>query len=54
MTKTFPDALFNSELIQTGRGDHCETYAEKERIELVLEKGTLILYPNGHWSWTEK
>lgn len=52
--KTFPDSLFNAELVQTGRGDHCETYAEKEQIEFVLERGSLVLYPNGHWIWKEE
>jgi hypothetical protein len=46
----FPEELFNASLIQNGHGD-CETIAYDHSIGLHLEKGTLVLYPNGTWKW---
>jgi hypothetical protein len=45
-TKSFPANLFNEDLIQHGHGQ-CETFAEKDRIELHLEHGILVLWPDG-------
>jgi len=46
----FPADLWGEELIQNGHGP-CETLVSDDRIEMFLERGTLVLWSDGTWDW---